>query len=60
MGRKSQPVFHLKATKFWRSGRLTALRGKTWEAGEYRRRGWFESGRDCPECLRIAKDGSRS
>lgn len=59
MGKKGQPVFHFKAKKSWWSGRLTALCGKTWEAGQYQRRGWFESGRDCPDCVRIAKNGGR-
>ncbi|MCR3719921.1 MULTISPECIES: hypothetical protein [Prauserella salsuginis group] len=62
MGKKNQPLVHLKKHKSWWSGRITALCGATAEAGEYETETWrlFKlPGPRCPACDRIHKEGKR-
>jgi hypothetical protein len=53
----ARQVKHIKATKSWWSGRITALCGWTREPGDYERVGWFSSLPVCPDCKRIEKKG---
>ncbi|WP_216209164.1 hypothetical protein [Amycolatopsis aidingensis] len=60
---KNEQVIHVKAKKSWWNGRVTALCGWTAEAGEYETDTWypfgFWSGRKCPACQRIKREGGR-